>query len=319
MQKTTNPRVSIVILNWNGLDDTVECLESLKKLTYPNYKVIVVDNGSKGNDAQVLEDKFGDYIHLIKNDKNYGYAGGNNIGIRYVLSNFPTDYFLLLNNDTVVDPEFLTEMIKVADSNQSIGVTGGKIYYYDNPTQLQFIWGRVDFWRGRVLQTPKILSEKFKSMELDRGQYDRVTEADWVTGCCFLIKRSALEIIGLLDESYFSYWEETDYCMRAKKTGFRIVYVPRSKIWHKTEQTAKKITGFTRYYLARNRFRFMKKHATKWQYRCFLLYFFGFYFWLATGYYLIYLHSTALLTSFYRGVKDGLHNSQERAGVYVTN
>ncbi|GAG89310.1 unnamed protein product, partial [marine sediment metagenome] len=110
------PKVSIITLNWDGLEYTIECLASLKKITYPNYEVIVVDNGSKGNDAQVLEEKFGDYIHIIKNDMNYGSRGGVNIGMRYFLNNSNSDYLLLLDNDTVVDPEFLTEMVKVAEA-----------------------------------------------------------------------------------------------------------------------------------------------------------------------------------------------------------
>ena len=124
------PKVSIIILNWNGLDDTIECLESLQKITYPNYEVIVVDNGSRGNDAQVLREKFGDYIELIQNDKNYGYTGGNNIGIRYALHNSSWDYFLVLNNDTVVESGFLTELVNIAESAPSSGIAGPKIHLF---------------------------------------------------------------------------------------------------------------------------------------------------------------------------------------------
>ncbi len=313
------PKVSIIILNWNGLKDTIECLESLKKITYPTYQVIVVDNGSKGNDAQVLQEKFGDYIHLIQNDKNYGFAEGANIGMRYALNKLNPDYLLLLNNDTVVDSEFLTEMVTVAGTDAAIGIAGAKLYYYDNPNQLQSLWGKVDFWKGQVIGTPKIVTEKIKSIEFDEGQYDQIREVECIRGSCFLIKKRALEDIGLLDKSYFCFWEETDYCMRAKKAGFRIVYAPRAKVWHKLGQSVKKVSGgnLNRYYSTRNRFRFMKKHATRWQYRCFLLYFFGFYFWLATGYYLVYCHSLKALTSFYRGVKDGLSNSEASAKLYT--
>ena len=311
------PKVSIIILNLNGLDDTVECLQSLKKITYPNYEVIVVDNGSTGDDARVLKEKFGDYIHLIQNDKNHGFAEGNNIGIRYALNKYHPDYFLLLNNDTVVDSKFLTEMVTVAGTNTAIGIAGAKLYYYGNPNQLQSVWGKIDLWRGRVIPTPKMLSDKIKSVKLDKGQYDHIAEVDWVIGCCFLVKQSVLENIGLLDESYFCYWEETDYCMRAKKTGFRIVYAPKAKVWHKLGQSVKKVPGLARYYMTRNRFKFMKKHATRWQYRCFLIYFFGFYFWLATGYYLIYLHSLNSLSSFYHGVWDGLFNSDSGTKLYI--
>ena len=134
------PKVSIIILNWNGWKDTIECLESLQRLTYPNYHVIVVDNGSRGNDAEVLQEKFGDYISLIRNDKNYGYTGGNNIGIRHALNNSSPDYFLILNNDVAVAPDFLTEMVKVADNDAAIGIVGPKVYYYDFPNRIQSSW-----------------------------------------------------------------------------------------------------------------------------------------------------------------------------------
>ena len=291
-------------------------MESLKKITYPNYEVIVVDNGSKENDVDVLQERFGDDIHLVQNDKNYGFAEGNNIGIRYALNNFAPEYLLLLNNDTVVAPEFLTEMVKVAETNTAIGIAGAKLYYYNNPTQLQSLWGKIDFWKGQVIETPKIVTERFKSIELDEGQYNQIREVDSIKGCCFLIKKRALQDIGLLDKSYFSFWEETDYCFRATKENYKTVYVPNAKVWHKGAQSEKKIPGLSRYYMTRNRFKFMKKHATKWQYRCFLMYFFGFYFWLATGYYLILCRSLSSLMSFYRGAIDGLFNSKARAKLY---
>src|SRR4030042_2187559 len=138
-----NPKVSIIILNWNGLEDTIECLNSLKKITYPNYKVILVDNGSKGNDARVLREKFGDYIHLIENDRNYGYAKGVNIGIRYALANSASEYILLLNNDTVVAPDFLNQLVKLAESDSSVGIVGPKTYYYGSSSRLESIGARL--------------------------------------------------------------------------------------------------------------------------------------------------------------------------------
>ena len=119
-----HPKISVIILNWNELDDTIECLDSLKKITYPNYEIIVVDNGSKGNDAQVLQEKFSDYIHLIQNDRNYGFTGGTNIGMRYALNNSAPDYILVLNSDTVVDSEFLAEMVKVTEADPASGIAG---------------------------------------------------------------------------------------------------------------------------------------------------------------------------------------------------
>ena len=301
------PKVSIIILNWNGLEDTIECLESLKKINYPNYEVIIVDNGSEGNDAQVLEEKFGDYIHLIKNNRNYGFAGGANIGMRYALNNSNHDYFLLLDNDTVVDPEFLTEMVKVAEADPAIGIAGAMIYYYDQPERLQFVSGKTDFWLGDIIGMSWI-DRVLRRKKIDRGQYDSIKETEQIGFWSALIKRKVVESISLLDEEYFFTWEVPDYCLRTWEAGYKIVYVPKAKVWHKW-QTAKKLDGFIEYYNPRNRFRFMKQYATKWQYRCFLIYFFGIHFWLATAYYLIWHRRPRVLFSFYKGVRDGLFHS----------
>ncbi len=313
------PKVSIIILNWNGLEDTIECLESLKKITYSNYEVIVVDNGSAGNDVQVLEEKFGDYIHLIKNDKNYGFTGGNNIGTRYALTNSNPDYLLLLNNDTVVDPGFLNEMVKVAETDPAIGIAGGKVYYYDDPNRLQFVWAKINLWGGRWVSTPLVVTPRMAKRNIDRGQYNFIKEVDAVSVCCFLVKRNALEDIGLLDESYFSLWEEADYYIRARRVGYKIVYVPKARIWHKGEQSTKRVTDLRYYYLARNNFRFMRKHATRWQYRFFLAYMFGFHLWLMTVLYLISFRSLRVLLGYYRGVRDGVFNSEAAAKFYTGN
>ena len=315
-----DPKVSIIILNWNGLEDTIECLESLKKITYPNYEIIVVDNGSKGNDAGVLEEKFGDYIHLIRNDKNYGYTGGNNIAIRYVLNNSSPDYLLILNNDTVVAPDFLTEMVRVAERDRSIGIIGPKIYYYGSPELIQSVGVMISMWTGQAFHAG--------NRSKDVGQYDIQRDVDYVSGCCLLAKREVFENVGLFDESYFCYCEDTDYCIRAERVGYKTVYLPQAKIWHK-KPMRKKLWGKTRqqgnadelflYHWARNKFRFMRKHATTRQYRSFLLYFFGYQFWFTTGVCLLYHRDVGRFISFYRGVKDGLFDSDAGARHYTSD
>ncbi|MCL0056313.1 glycosyltransferase [Dehalococcoidia bacterium] len=291
-------KVSIIILNWNGLEDTIECLESLKKITYPNYEVIVVDNGSEGNDVEVLQERFGDYIHIIQNDKNYGFCEGNNIAIRWLLDNSQPDYFLLLNNDTVVAPEFLTELVKVAESSPSVGITGPKTYLYDDPNRFWLVWFGVDMHKGRPFHVG--------SREIDRGQYETIKEVDYIAGSCLLIKRSVVRNVGLFDESYFNYWDETDYCLRVRKGGYKIIYVPKAKIWHKRSQSASRVTGFSSYYLTRNRFWFMKRHATEKQLASFLLWFFLRDFWVESGVHLLYRRDVKTLKSFYRGIKHGI-------------
>src|SRR4030042_7200987 len=128
--------------------DTMECLESLKKITYPNYRVVMVDNASEDNDVEVLTDRYGNYIHMIRNDKNYGFAEGNNIGIRYALEHSNPEYILLLNNDTVVHPTFLDKLVETASGDSRIGIAGPKVYSYDQPDRLQSAGGKINWWTG---------------------------------------------------------------------------------------------------------------------------------------------------------------------------
>ncbi len=315
-----HPEVSIIILNWNGLEDTIECLGSLKKITYPNYEVIVVDNGSKENDAQVLEEKFGDYVHLIRNDRNYGYTGGNNIGIRYALDNSSPDYLLILNNDTVVAPDFLGQMVAVAESDASIGIVGPKVYYYDFPNRIQSVGVMTSLRTGQS----RVIGKK----QIDTGQFDIQREVDYVSGCCLLIKKELIQKVGLFDERYFCYCEESDYCIRAERAGYKTVYVPLAKIWHKKPMQEKLWQGSPKgghtaalsyYYWARNKFKFMRKHATKRQYRSFLAYFFGYHFWLTAAVCLLYHRDMGQFVAFYRGVRDGLLNSESGAKRYTAD
>lgn len=228
---TNYAKVSIIILNWNGLEDTIECLESLKNITYPNYEVIVVDNGSSGDDVSILKGKYDDYIHMIANDQNYGFPEGCNIGMRYALGE-GADYLLLLNNDTVVAPEFLTELVKVAGGGPSIGIVGSKIYYYDRPSRIQAVGGKIWWWLGAI--------EHYEN-EDDVGQYDDVVERDFIYGTSFLIKKAVVDRISFMDAYFFFGVEEYDYCTRAKRAGFRVVYVPQSKVWHKAGASRAKL------------------------------------------------------------------------------
>jgi len=301
------PKVSIIVLNTNDLKDTLECLPSLKKMTYRNYDVIVVDNASTGDDVKILREEFGDYVHIIENDKNYGYTGGNNVGMKYCLDHSQPDYFLILNPDTVVDPDLLSRVTEFAEKDTSIGIVDPKVYYYQSPNCIQSAGGKINMWTG---QTSSIGIK-----QADVGQYDKPREVDYIAGCCMLIKKGVISKIGLFDESYFCYWDETDYCTRARKAGYKVIYVPeasirhkapmKEKVWQKT-LASRRASCFTQYYSARNSFKFMRKHATKLQYVSFLACFFGYQFLFMTALCLLYYRDPNRLTSFYRGVMEGL-------------
>lgn len=337
------PKVSIVILNWNGWKDTVECLESVYRIDYPSYDVIVIDNGSKDdsiqkirsylNGALVAYSKFFSYsaenkpieflelsnedaesampedgidaelppsrrLILIENYRNYGFAEGCNIGIRYALKVLNPKYILLLNNDTVLDTKTLIEMINVAEVDGSIGFAGPMIYYYD-------MEGRSDVISvaGIELDMNKGTYYRLGAKEVDNGQYDDVKTVDYLEGSCILVKREVVEKVGLLNPRYFAYWEETDLCIRGFEAGYRSVFVPSSKIWHKVSSSAD--SSVKLYYMTRNRLWFMRTHATKEQLFHFIVYFFAYQFWKTLAWFAIQ-KDVKKIVSFLRGVFDGV-------------
>lgn len=230
------PKVSIIILNWNGLEDTIECLESFKKVTYPNYEVIVVDNGSDGNDAEVLKEKFGDYIQLVQNDENLGCAKGFNVGIIYALENSRPDYIMIMNNDMVVAPDFLDELVRVAEGDTQIGIVGPKIYYYDYKGRNDVIWsagGKIQRWSVKI-------HRQMGENDDDLPKYQTITNVDWINGAVLMFKSGLAEEVGLLNPWYFFSNVDVEFCVKARRHGFKIVYVPAAKAWHKVGASAKK-------------------------------------------------------------------------------
>ena len=260
------PKVSVITVNWNNFNDSAECLESLRKTTYPNFEVTVVDNGSVGDDVSLLKQRFGDSIRLVVNDKNSGFAGGCNIGIKDALAR-GADYVVLLNNDTVVAPDFLEGLVKVAQSDKRVGVAGGKVFCYELPELIWFAGGIINYRTGR---TPIR-----GSGEADKGQFDKVVGVDWISGCFMFISRDVLQAVGMLDERFFFGWEDVDLCVRAARKGFKVLFVPESRIWHKGFGVNKRdrLMGMPVYYATRGQFLFMDKHFAKPQLAVAWLYF----------------------------------------------
>jgi GT2 family glycosyltransferase len=296
--KGMDPKVSIIILNWNGLQDTIECLESLEKVTYGNYEVVVVDNGSKGNDVEVLRKRFGDYICVIGNDENYGFAEGNNIGMRYALEKDNPDYLLLLNNDTVVDPDFLSALAAAAESDPTIGIVGPKVYFHGEPDRLQCAGAKINWWAG----TTHLIG----CGEVDTGQFDKMRDVDCLIGCALMIRRRMLEEVGLLYAGYFAYFEETDWCARYRRAGYRLSYAPQARIWHKRRLALGRVDEVRLYYRTRNRFLFMKRNATRLQFAIFLVQFPWRHLVFSALWPMVRQRNPKLLTAFCRGTYHGI-------------
>ena len=247
------PFVSIIVLNWNGLKDTRECLESLRGITYPNFSIILVDNASSDDSVTCLRNEHPD-LTIIENTDNLGFSEGNNIGIRYALSH-GADYIWILNNDTVVDPFALIALVDVAEADANIGILGSKIFYFDEPEVLWFAGGPMD-WDH--FETPHVgINQK------DCGQYDDIKDYDRITGCSMLVSRRLCDRIGLMDPAYFLYVEEVDWCLRSWADGLRVVYVPESKVYHKVSKSVQLLdtegNAFS-YYKTRNMLYLLQKN-----------------------------------------------------------
>jgi len=220
---SNNPSVAIVVLAWNGKQLTLDCVDSLLAVTYANTSIIVVDNNSSDGTAGAVRERYGDRVTLVENDDNLGFAGGNNVGIRYAL-NDGADAVLLLNNDTIVSPTLCDALVPDLLAPE-VGIVGPKIYYAEPADQIWFAGGEVFLARGTA--------RHIGIRERDTGQFQTAREVDYITGCALLARREVFESIGFLDEGYLAYFEDTDFCMRARRAGFRIRYVPDGVVWHR--------------------------------------------------------------------------------------
>lgn len=219
-----SPSVTCVVLNLNGKELLLETLESLQAMTYDNFDVMVVDNGSEDGSQDAVKSRFPGTL-LIENGENLGFGGGNNVGMAQALA-AGRDWIFVLNNDIAVAPDLLTEMIAQARCDERIGVLCPKIYYYDQPDLLWYAGSRISFATGMIWH--RGLRRE------DKGQFDQPLDTDYATGCALLVHREVLTKIGLFDPAYFpAYVEDADLSMRARLAGYRIVYVPKAKVWHK--------------------------------------------------------------------------------------
>lgn len=239
--------VSIIILNWNGVRDTICCLNSLKRTKYSNYEVIVVDNGSLRDEAKILKDRFRNYASIFRLERNLGFAGGNNLAFKKARGK----YIVLLNNDTVVDKNWLGSVVETFESDESIAIIQPKIRLYSKKDYFDYAGaagGFIDrfgypFTRGRI----------FSTLEKDLGQYDFKCPIFWASGAAICIRRSIIYITRyLFDENFFNYMEEIDFCWRVQNLGFKIIFIPDSVVYHKVAASAKKNLLKKRYYEHRN-------------------------------------------------------------------
>ena len=303
---TNNPKVSVIILNWNGWKDTIECLESLYQIDYPNYDIVLVDNDSKDDSIQRImeyckgklkqKSPFYNYnpknkpiqifeytkeeteknlqtnkskyqelpsdkkLILIKNDKNYGFAEGNNIGIRYSLNTLNSHYILLLNNDTVVEKHFLTEMVETGENDDKIAVIGSKTFYYNFNDKTDVLWsvgGTIDLSRYPGYHDID-LNDKLPTIKNSK------IDVDWISGAVLLIKTDMLPS-KLLNSEFFFGCEDVDLCIEMKNRGFKMVTNLNAIVWHKAGASKSKVKfrGISKE--IKTNLKFMKAHEKNYK------------------------------------------------------
>lgn len=245
----TQPCVISVILNTNRRADTVACLASLIQNSYENHQVIVLDNHSTDGSVAAIRATF-PTVQILALADNRGYAGNNNVGIAAALAQ-GADWIFVLNEDTILAPDCLTQLVRVGESAPNIGIVGPLVYHHHTPTIIQSAGGRLSAdWNSVHLAKD----------EPDQNQFTAPHLVDWISGCGILVRRAVIEAVGMIDERYFYFWEETEWCLRAGKAGWRILHVPAAKLWHKGVQVDHRPKPSVTYYATRNRLLTLAKH-----------------------------------------------------------
>jgi GT2 family glycosyltransferase len=251
------PLVYVVTVTWNGKADTLQCLESLRRMTYPNFRLLVVDNGSQDDTVDVLRSKF-PQVELLANATNLGFSGGFNLGLRHAMAQ-GAGWLLIINNDTLVAPDLLVELMGHA-TDPAIGMLAPKIYSMSEPNRIWSVGGRRSRWTTEMVDGGH--------GQVDAGQWEVPLPRDYFTGCALLLSRALLEDVGLFDAERFSpaYYEDSDLCVRARQAGWRLLLVPSAHVWHKgAASSGGNDSPQERYLMARNSVRFFRKHIRGWR------------------------------------------------------
>lgn len=262
--------ISIIIVNYNTPDDTKAVVQSLREIEHQGfeYKIIVVDNGSK----EPLNFTGAFYkqhprLEILRSESNLGFSGGNNLGIQHAIDHYDSDYYLLLNSDTVVKADFLQELFKLMKKDAKIGLAVSKIYFhrgyeYFANSYLEAEKHRVLWYAGGKVDWTNLLAYHIGIDEVDRGHFDQVSDTDFATGCVTLISREVMERIGPLDDRYFLYSEDVDYSLRVREAGLKVIYCPTSVVYHKIgRSTGGAGSPLQQYYQTRNRIFLAMRHA----------------------------------------------------------
>lgn len=258
---------AVIILHYQNVQDTLACLKSIfNSENKENKFIVLVINNSEDDRLKNSLEKISDKVIIIQNNVNAGFARGNNIGIRKAIT-LGCNNFILLNNDTLVRTDTVKKLVEYARDSLNAGIFSPKIYfapgyeYHKNRYKIQER-GKVIWYAGGIIDWKNIYPSHVGVDQVDKGQFDTITDTDFATGCCMLIKKDIINKVGYFDEKYFLYFEDVDFSQRVKKYGFRVMYNPLTSIWHKNAASSGKPgSSLHNYYQTRNRLYFGFKYA----------------------------------------------------------
>ncbi len=335
------PRVSIILLNWNTWSDTIECLESLNLISYPEYDIVIVDNGSKDDsitrisryldnsswilkgesvmadipmrsfEAQIEEGRGGPgpknsvrRCQVLLAPINRGFTGGNNIAMRYAMEKLTPDYVLLLNNDTEVAADFLKELVKAMEEHRDCGFASPMIL--DMAVDTAARRTNIIQYAGASQSLYLFIPVHRRQSEIDDGKEVQPSFTGYAHGTCMLVRAQVIRDIGMLDEDFFCYREENDWGLRGKRNGWKALFVPTSKVWHKGGKSSGQVKGMALYYMARNSILIVKKDANPFEKAVFALSFAAFSFPYRVLKLMLLKRDIESTKVFVKGVRDGL-------------
>lgn len=263
--------VSIIIPTYNREKEVLECISSLLNISYPNFEIVVVDNASHDNTVVNIKEKFSNIknIKIVELNQNLGASGGRNEGVRHAKG----EYLCFVDSDNRVDKNFLTELVNLAETDENIGFVGPKMYYFEDPKRIWYAGAEISLLTSRT--------RYIGIGEVDKGQHNQIREVGHIPNV-WLVKKGVIEKIGMIDTNYIMHYEESDWAMRARKAGYKIMFCPAAVVYHniplpKKSKGLRSLIGFDNqyriFYAARNRTRFMKKFASKLNFVLYLLIF----------------------------------------------
>ncbi len=293
-----NKKIAIIIVNWKQYELTINCLLSLKKLEYKNWKVILVDNESNFKKINKIKSDF-NKVEVIESKENLGFVSANNLGIKYAIKN-KFEYVMLLNNDTEVNKEFLSPLLNSFQNDNSLGAVQPLIMNYYN--------------RAKIWNAGGYLNNFFGFPYTNKKLNNKNQQIDWITGCCIILRTTVIKKVGLMDEDFFAYYEDVDWSLRIKQLGYKLGIIESSVIFHHGTKSSKNsnfegnLSSFVHYLNIRNHIYLVKKHSDKFNFIGVLFYqflkilFYSIYFILRLRF--------SKLKMVYKGFNDGINNKQ---------